>query len=90
MNAKELGLCRSDYTERNRVANASERLHQLSKDNQFNDQTISGQNVQAGIGLCRSNPLDKRDIQFSVEFVSPPESENYLQKARADINCVQA
>jgi len=28
---------------RNRVANASERLHQLSKYNQFNDQTISGQ-----------------------------------------------
>lgn len=25
------------------VANASESLHQLSKDNQFNDQTISGQ-----------------------------------------------
>jgi hypothetical protein len=27
---------------RNSVANASERLHQLSKDNQFNDQTIIG------------------------------------------------
>ena len=34
-----VGLCR-----RNSVANASERLHQLSKDNQFNNQTIIDRN----------------------------------------------
>lgn len=36
---EELGRCRSDSTERKSVANASERSHQLSKDNRFNDQT---------------------------------------------------
>ncbi len=30
---------------RNRVANASERLHQLSNDNRLNDQTINGQRL---------------------------------------------
>jgi hypothetical protein len=36
-----LGLCRSDYTERNNVANASETLHQLSNDKEFSDQIIA-------------------------------------------------